>query len=403
MVEQHRGRFRISLWRHPKSSALYARIRDSRTPGEERRVSTGVKDAPPNASPRTRERIERKAMEVARELCDERIAREKAEKEAEGKPGAIEFEEAYRQWVDEKAVREKTRSGYLEDLGVFKKHFGGMLVRDITFPNGGQRFLRAYRDHKARTRQKHVVTLRGFFRWCKTMNYRAAGDVFGDKKFTKGELHKDHAMSVEEARALLEAARGQRVVRAKGDDRAPEPRLYLALMIGLHTALRPTNIFNVRWCDVDLDEGRITLPPERMKRKREHSIPIHPTLANALREALRGRDKTPAGDEPIVGPKIPKAAYRGAQKRASKILNPDNPSFPHCTWRSLRRTVASWLEPKVSYRTLKSILSHARDDVTSEYTDTPWSVLVDGINELPDLSPKAQDAAVRKAKKERAS
>ncbi|CAM3896187.1 integrase domain-containing protein [Rheinheimera salexigens] len=42
----------------------------------------------------------------------------------------------------------------------------------------------------------------------------------------------------------------------------------------LHTMVRPSEAARTRWCEIDIENMLWTIPPERMKQKREHQVPL---------------------------------------------------------------------------------------------------------------------------------
>ena len=54
----------------------------------------------------------------------------------------------------------------------------------------------------------------------------------------------------------------------------------LALELAVLTATRTSEVLNARWTEFDLDAGLWTIPPERMKARRDHRVPLSkPALA----------------------------------------------------------------------------------------------------------------------------
>ena len=90
----------------------------------------------------------------------------------------------------------------------------------------------------------------------------------------------------------------------------------------------------------NLAGGKITVPGREMKKGRTREVTIHPALARFLKSKLRGRSESPATD-PVIGKTVTeiKDAFQAAQRRAE---------IPSTTWRSLRRTFASWLRSSCS-------------------------------------------------------
>lgn len=60
-----------------------------------------------------------------------------------------------------------------------------------------------------------------------------------------------------------------------------------ALQIMPYVALRPQNIREMEWSQIDLEQGVLTIPAEKMKMKREHMVPLASQVVEILRE-LRG-------------------------------------------------------------------------------------------------------------------
>lgn len=83
-------------------------------------------------------------------------------------------------------------------------------------------------------------------------------------------------VSVEELPALLRAIRSY--------PHAPDVRIGLQLLTML--ACRPSELREARWAEFDLDAGLWLIPAERMKRRREHLVPL-PMQAVALLRELR--------------------------------------------------------------------------------------------------------------------
>ena len=122
--------------------------------------------------------------------------------------------------------------------------------------------------------------------------------------------HVRRALTPEEAERLLEAARtrllswtfrgkpvgpkslAERVrLEQLGETRA----LVYALALG--TGLRKGELRNLRWCDVDLDAGRVTVTAASAKSRRAQSVPLSKALAGTLRGA-RPADASPT--DPVI-------------------------------------------------------------------------------------------------------
>lgn len=62
------------------------------------------------------------------------------------------------------------------------------------------------------------------------------------------------------------------------------PRTRNAIMLSLLTFLRPGEIRQARWSEIDLDAGEWIIPAERMKMRRPHIIPLSRQAVTVLRE-----------------------------------------------------------------------------------------------------------------------
>ena len=59
-----------------------------------------------------------------------------------------------------------------------------------------------------------------------------------------------------------------------------------ALEVLILTALRSGEVRNAKWDEVDLDNQVWTIPPERMKKRKEHNVPLSPRCVEIFKEAL---------------------------------------------------------------------------------------------------------------------
>lgn len=75
------------------------------------------------------------------------------------------------------------------------------------------------------------------------------------------------------------------------------PITYYLMQWQLHTMTRPSEAAGARWTEVDLALDVWTIPPERMKKRREHVVPLTPQTRNIL---LSVRDL--GGKSPFIFP-----------------------------------------------------------------------------------------------------
>lgn len=85
--------------------------------------------------------------------------------------------------------------------------------------------------------------------------------------------------------AITERAGAKKLMRAiHGYDRTV---VRTALLLAAHTFQRPTEVRSARWEEFDLDAGKWTLQAERMKKRRDHLVPLSKSVV-ALLKAHQG-------------------------------------------------------------------------------------------------------------------
>ncbi|MEO5861317.1 MAG: tyrosine-type recombinase/integrase [Burkholderiales bacterium] len=133
---------------------------------------------------------------------------------------------------------------------------------------------------------------------------------------------------------------------------------YLLLLV--LTGLRRTEAASMRWENVDLYAGTLTV--QETKNKEDHTLP----LSDFLFEILRARQKDAIGK--YVFPGFGKSGYLSEPKKTVKEVAKRSgiPFTPH----DLRRTFATVvnnLETTLSYFSIKRLLNHKTQDVTGGY------------------------------------
>lgn len=85
-----------------------------------------------------------------------------------------------------------------------------------------------------------------------------------------------------QAREILQAVHGY----------AGNKAVRLALLLLAYTFVRPSEMRGARWVEIDFDKAEWRIPPERMKMKREHTVPLS-TQALALFKELKDLTRHP--------------------------------------------------------------------------------------------------------------
>jgi integrase len=177
--------------------------------------------------------------------------------------------------------------------------------------------------------------------------------------------------------------------------------LLYALAIG--TGLRRGELRRLRWCDLDLQNGLLTVPAASAKSRREQAVDLHPRLVEALKSARR-EDTDPLATV-IPGDCHPTtrtfhmdlvAAGIAKEQRISLEPNPKGHTFKRrfdtrdatgrvIDFHALRTTFISWLNMTGAHpRTAQALARHANIETTmARYTDIRLVDLRAAVERLP--------------------
>jgi len=117
-------------------------------------------------------------------------------------------------------------------------------------------------------------------------------------------------------------------------------------LVSIHTGLRWSEQLGLRWQDVDLLAGFITIP--RSKHGRSRRVPINSTARSVLLDLGSSRQRPDDPTEPVftVRPREAKVFFPGALQKAAAALKEADIEAPHLaeyTWHGNRHTFASRL------------------------------------------------------------
>jgi integrase len=122
------------------------------------------------------------------------------------------------------------------------------------------------------------------------------------------------------------------------------------------TGARAAEIAQLRWLEIDFNQGLILLPAERVKNKRPHQIPVS-TMVRAILEArprIEGRELVFSG-----GPMGFSGWSASKNKLNASIAAAGHPPLPHWTPHDLRRTCASGMARLgIALPTIEKCLNH---------------------------------------------
>jgi integrase len=244
--------------------------------GRERRAGLGVyPDVSLKEARDTRDDMRRQIRDGIDPITQRRQA-----KEARKLGAAATVEKIARAWLESEKVRASWTPGYhLDTRAAFERHVfaklgmrpiasvtAGELLDHVFTPMtaGGERLEAARRLRQKLEKVWHYATVRGL------VTSNPAVPVKGELKKHKAEHFT--AITLDELPALLVG------VRAYGN-RHVEACVWLQLL----TATRPGEARGARWSEFDLDGAVWRIPAGRMKKRREHVVPLSTQAVHLLR------------------------------------------------------------------------------------------------------------------------
>ncbi|MGE4293307.1 MAG: tyrosine-type recombinase/integrase [Desulfovibrio sp.] len=205
--------------------------------------------------------------------------------------------------------------------------------------------------HRANTYRKHLVRLWSWGRRARLV----PGDCPWDVERYKEERGEKYVPPEADFWAVYEVA--DKVPTSYSErcghfDRQPHRKRMLLAM--LHTAARRGEVFQMRWADVDFEDGRVRLWTRKRTSGREGDwIPLTEQLAQAL---LDQRRETGFGEFVFVNPATGKP-YTSASKMMGRIC--DQAGVKRFGFHAIRHLSASLLaKARVDLPTIQLILRH---------------------------------------------
>ncbi|MGG2043346.1 tyrosine-type recombinase/integrase [Burkholderia gladioli] len=288
--------------------------------------AVGLKDAHAKAQ------AERDKIKAGIDPVLERKAAESALRAAQA--SEITFAEAARQFIAVRAREWKnakhgdqwrnTLSEYAEPI------LGKMLVRHITREHV-LRVLDPIWTEKTETASRLRGRIENVLDWARVKGYRDGENP----ALWRGNL--DHLLAkpsaiakVRHHPALPYQDMGSFMERLRAIDAIGARCLEFAIL----TAARSGEARGARWSEIDLDAGVWRVPPERMKLKKEHRVPLAPAVVTFLK-GLPRRD--PGDPEALVFPS-PRGKLFSDMTLLMMVRRLDVPATPH----GFRSTFRDW-------------------------------------------------------------
>lgn len=129
------------------------------------------------------------------------------------------------------------------------------------------------RDHGPTSAARARGALLAFFSWCMRQGLAKANPVIGTENPIRGKEPRDRVLTDDEIRIIWR--------NCLDDDFGKIVRLLLL------TACRRDEIGGLRWNELDVAAGKLTLPRERTKAKRAHELPLTATMLEIVQSIRR--------------------------------------------------------------------------------------------------------------------
>lgn len=145
---------------------------------------------------------------------------------------------------------------------------------------------------------------------------------------------------------------------------SPNRDLYTAVVLAISTGARRMEIMGLRWQDVDLKRGLITL--HFTKNGTRRAIPLQGHALELLREKYRRRNDPNAGSLLFPGRRNPKKPANLRVSWENALASSDVENF---RWHDLRHTAASYLAMHgATLMEISEILGHRSLEMVKRYT-----------------------------------
>ena len=305
-----------------------------------------------------RESSKSESKTVAKEA--ERARRRQLE---EGYNGIVRREKAQtfpiaaKRWLDSRLTHVAPKTADLYELAIdhLKKHFGGLLLSDISAADiASYQGKRTGNGAAGRTVNLEVAVLRAIMRKSKLW-----GAISEDVQFLKERRDVGRALSPEQEASLL---------RQCGCSDSP---LYPIVVLGLNTAMRSQEIKTLRWSQVDLIHKSLIMGKSKTEGGSGRLIPLNQSAvavlvkwASRTPEANPEHYVFPACEHHHVDPNRPITSFRTAWRNATKAAG-----LPGLRFHDLRHTAITKLaESLASEQTIMAIAGHVSRRMLEHYS-----------------------------------
>ena len=296
---------------------------------------------------------------------------------------------------------------YIKDrVGCIEKYVertGAGALKDLSLPSASG-FLMEIKATGvgARTVNRYYQALKQFGIWL-VKTRKAQFDPFDGLKPLNEQADRRHvrrALTADEAAALIDAARTRPLKTAEAQrihaGVTPAERLRLTRMgeiralvytLALGTGLRKGELRQLRWCDIDMKRGQITVRASTSKSRKEQVVPLASEVRATL-QANRPADATPT--DTVIPPRtFPNTLTFHKDLEAAGVPREDDTGRV-IDFHAMRTTFISWLAAGgVHPRVAQALARHASIETTmARYTDLALMDVKGTVEKLP--LPKVQ-------------
>lgn len=210
------------------------------------------------------------------------------------------------------------------------------------------------------TVNRYLASLKHLLRKAVDWGYLKANPAVGVRKL-KEPPGRVRYLSPAEVAKLLEVA---------------SPALRPIVVVALHTGMRQSEIFGLRWQDVDLTHGTVTV--RRGKNNERRVIPMNATLLETMRALKKEAE----------GPYVFAGRFEGHRKAAAKTFGKavTEAKLTDFRFHDLRHTFASYMMMRgCDVKTLQTLMGHKDITMTLRYSHLSPSHLRDSVQRLDTI------------------
>lgn len=242
---------------------------------------------------------------------------------------------------------------------------------------------------KIATANKCTSSLKTLFNWAKTCHLIVENPLAELKKQKEVDSDTKTRYLTDDERTRLFAALDERETKIReARHRTLVRRPYLPdldttvfadylkplIIVALNTGIRKTALLSLRWEDVNLERGEITLLATNAKNKETKILPINQTVVQTLKDWHRQTPGDLVWPSPHTGKKIDNydKAWRDVLKAAG---------IEHFRRHDMRHDFASQLVMKgVDLNTVRELMTHSDMDMTLRYAHLAPSKTREAVN-----------------------